>query len=101
MTYVTRVFSMVDKFSGDTFSSLEIKFDSTGYTFDAGGGNYTTYSGGITTESHMGDYSWCKIELGSRANPESFNFYGERGTGGISTSGIVRRVAPLKYKNYS
>ena len=101
MTYVTRVFSMVDKFSGDTFSSLEIKFDSTGYTFDAGGGNYTTYSGGITTESHMGDYSWGKIELGSRSNPESFNFYGERGTGGISTSGIVRRVAPLKYKDYS
>ena len=101
MTDIKRVFALVDKFSGDTFSSLEIKFDSTGYTFDAGGGNYTTFSGGISTESHMGDYSWGKIELGSRSNPQSFNFYGNRGVTGISTSAIVRRVAPLKSKNYS
>jgi hypothetical protein len=65
--------------------------------------NVTGYSGvGIdTTSSSFGNFSWGKIELTSRTEENSYNFYGNNGVGGISTSGVVKRTLPLRFKNYN
>ena len=60
----------------------------------------TTTGGIYTTSNYMGDYSWGRIDLTGRAQSYTYNFYGEDGTGGISTSGLVRRTNPLKFTNY-
>ena len=60
----------------------------------------TTTGGIYTTSNYMGDYSWGRIDLTGRAQSYSYNFYGEDGVGGISTSGLVRRTNPLKFTNY-
>ena len=60
----------------------------------------TTTGGTYTTSNYMGDYSWGRIDLTGRAQSYTYNFYGEDGTGGISTSGLVRRTNPLKFTNY-
>ena len=51
---------------------------------------------GYTTAPYMGDFSWGKITLENRANPQSFNFYGDDGYSGIMTSALVSRANPLK-----
>jgi len=61
----------------------------------------TSYSGTISTSSYFGDYSWGKILLSSRSDENTFNFYGDKGTSGITTSAVVVRTTPLKYKLYS
>ena len=99
-TYVTRVFANIDQFNSESFSSDAITFDSTTYTFDSTVGSYTVYSGGISTSSYFGSYTWGKITLTSEIQSETFNFYGSQGVGGISTSAIVRRRHPLRYNNY-
>ena len=60
------------------------------------------YSGvGIgTTSSSFGNFSWGKIELTTRTKENSYNFYGNAGVGGISTSGVVKRTLPLRFENY-
>jgi hypothetical protein len=60
------------------------------------------YSGvGIdTTSSSFGNFSWGKIELTARTKENSYNFYGNTGVGGISTSGVVKRTLPLRFENY-
>jgi hypothetical protein len=60
------------------------------------------YSGvGIgTTSSSFGNFSWGKIELTTRTKENSYNFYGNTGVGGISTSGVVKRTLPLRFENY-
>ncbi len=59
-----------------------------------------TNSGIITTSNYFGNFSWGKISLTSRSENNEFNFYGNDGVGGISTSAIVKRSESLKYKNY-
>jgi hypothetical protein len=63
----------------------------------------TGYSGvGIgTTSNSFGNFSWGRIELTTRTEENSYNFYGTNGVGGISTSGIVKRTLPLRFKNYN
>jgi hypothetical protein len=60
------------------------------------------YSGvGIgTTTIRFGNFSWGKIELTSRTKENSYNFYGNVGVGGISTSGVVKRTNPLRFSDY-
>ena len=60
------------------------------------------YSGvGIgTTSSSFGNFSWGKIELTTRTKENSYNFYGNNGVSGISTSGVVKRTLPLKFEKY-
>jgi hypothetical protein len=62
----------------------------------------TGYSGvGIgTTSSSFGNFSWGRIELAERTEENFYNFYGNNGVGGISTSGVVKRTLPLKFKKY-
>jgi hypothetical protein len=62
----------------------------------------TGYSGvGIgTTSTNFGNFSWGKIELAERTEENSYNFYGNNGVGGISTSGVVKRTLPLRFKKY-
>jgi len=61
------------------------------------------YGAGIafTQRPSLGNYSWGKIMFDERVNPQSFDFYGEEGVIGISTSGYVRRTESLKHKNYT
>ena len=63
----------------------------------------TGYSGvGIdTTSNSFGNFSWGKIVLKSRTKENSYTFYGNNGVGGISTSGVVKRTLPLRFKNYN
>ena len=60
------------------------------------------YSGvGIgTTTISFGNFSWGKIVLLGRSKENTYNFYGNVGVSGISTSGVVKRTLPLKFENY-
>jgi len=55
---------------------------------------------GTTTAPNMGNYSWGKIVLDVRTESNDFNFYGDSGVTGITTSAIVSRFNSLKFKNY-
>jgi hypothetical protein len=63
-------------------------------------GSGITNLGIVTTSNYFGEYSWGKISLVSRAESNSFEFYGDSGVSGINTSAIVQRTLPLKYINY-
>ena len=60
----------------------------------------STFSGIVTTSYNFGSFSWGKINLRSRSTNSTFNFYGNNGVTGISTSSVAKRFAPLKYNNY-
>ena len=55
---------------------------------------------GIETSNYYGTYSWGRIDLTSRAGLNSYTAYTEGGIGGITTSTIIERNAPLKFKEY-
>jgi len=55
---------------------------------------------GFGFSSFYGEYSWGRISGGTRLNPKAFTAY-NNGLAGISTSPIVQRYNPLKYRNYS
>ena len=97
-TVVARVFANISGISSISFSSSLLNFDSTLFTFDSQ--TVEVYSGGIASSHNMGKFSWGKIALGERVSAQSFNFYGLNGHSGISSSGLVQRYNPLKYKNY-
>ena len=48
----------------------------------------------------MGNYSWGRVDLTGRVQSYTYNFYGDNGVIGITTSGLVRRTNPLKFRNY-
>ena len=69
--------------------------------FNTWSGQWPTFSGaGIQTGNYFGAYSWGKINLTSRSESNTYTAYTLGGTGGISTSPVVRRSASLKYKQY-
>jgi len=98
-TFVKRVFVNIDKFTSDSFDSSILKFDSTSTKFDSAGLG-VTFSGDIYHQPFFGDYSFGKVGLGVRAEPRSFKFYGDGGTGGISTSAYIQRFNPLRSIEY-
>ena len=98
-TTVRRVFTSISGIATDSFSSSLINFDSSVYTFDTR--TFTVYAGGISSASNMGRFSWGKIVFDVRTQPQEFNFYGNNGIIGISSSGLLSRSEPLKYKNYT
>ena len=101
-TTVRRVFAKISGISTINFSSTNITFDSTVFTFDSTGiGSGSGYSGGITTSNYFGNFSWGKIQLTARTEENEFNFYGNVGVGGISTSAYVIRTVPLKFLSYT
>ena len=55
---------------------------------------------GVTTSNYFGNFSWGKIQLNARSESNQFDFYGDRRSGGITTSTIIQRTKPLKFKNY-
>jgi len=55
---------------------------------------------GIGYSAFFGEFSWGRIDLGSRIIPQTFNSYTKNGLGGITTSTILNRVSPLKYLDY-
>jgi hypothetical protein len=54
---------------------------------------------GLGFSNFYGEYSWGRITNITRSNPKSFTIY-NTGLSGISTSPIVQRYNPLKYRNY-
>ena len=64
--------------------------------------NVDSYGVGFSTVSlpSLGNYSWGKINLSDRTDKRSFEFYGNNGYTGISTSGFVFRNVSLKDDNY-
>jgi hypothetical protein len=100
-TIVRRIFARISGISTVNFSSTNITFDSTTFTFDSTGiGSGSGYSGGIATSNYFGNFSWGRIELTGRTKENTYNFYGNNGVGGISTSGAVKRTLPLRFENY-
>ena len=55
---------------------------------------------GVTTSNYFGNFSWGKIQFTTRTESNQFDFYGDRRSGGITTSAIVQRTKPLKFKKY-
>jgi len=101
LTYLKRVFCRIIGISSISFNSTFITFDSGIIKFDSSPGiGSTSYSGIITSSNYFGDFSWGRISLSFRNGDNYFNFYGENGVGGISTSAIVKRTSPLKYSDY-
>jgi hypothetical protein len=98
-TAVRRVFANIVGYSTVTFDNLSLSFDSTTFTFDSN--TFDVLSGGISSDRNFGNFSWGKIELITPLKKNSFNFYGDNGYSGISTSAIVTRSNPLKFKNYT
>ena len=87
--------------SSVTFDSSTITFDSTLYSFD-NRGNITgiAFSGNVLDSAFFGRYSWGKIVVEGRTSSNEFNFYGDNGVTGISTSALITRERYLKYRNY-
>ena len=56
---------------------------------------------GITSSPNFGNYSWGKIDLGSRTISTSYTAYTSSGVVGFSTSPSIERSASLKYKGYN
>ena len=101
-TYVKRIYAKISGVGGTVnFSSSLITFDSEVFKFDALNSLGSGYVGIITTSQSFGNFSWGKINLKGRSEENNFNFYGNNGIGGISTSAIVQRTLPLKFKNYT
>ena len=102
-TYVKRVYSKIIGVGGTIdFSSTLITFDSNFYKFDylKSLGSGFTGTVGINTIKSYGNFSWGKIVLVGRNEENQFNFYGDNGISGITSSAIVQRTEPLKFRNY-
>jgi len=98
-TYVRRIFTNVSGIStGQSFDDLSLTFDSTVYTYD--NSDFRVYQGGISASFNYGSFSWGKINFDSRVGIHTFNFYGNRGYSGISTSALITRSVPLKSDKY-
>jgi hypothetical protein len=103
VTYVLRVFTPISGISTISFDSTNITMDSSTYTMDTTfSTTYSSFTGAIstTTSISFGEYSWGKVVLSNRPNPRTFNFYGNDGIIGITSSAVVSRVNPLRYNNY-
>ena len=55
---------------------------------------------GIGFTNIYGTYSWGRITITSRSTSNQFAVY-DNGITGVNTSPIVKRINPLKYKNYT
>jgi len=77
-TYVRRIFTNVDRVGSGI-----------AYT--------TSYQNELPS---LGEFSWGKIILDNSPS-KVYNFYGDNGISGISTSALVTRYEPLKYNNYT
>jgi len=97
-TVVRRVFCNISGISTVTFSSIDLSFDSTLFTYDSS--LVEVYTGGISSSFSFGKFSWGRIGFNSRLSPKEFNSYNLNGYIGISTAGIVQRTNPLKFVNY-
>jgi hypothetical protein len=62
--------------------------------------DYNSLSG-IGYSEFFGQYSWGKIDLGTRIDPIELNSYTLNGISGLSTSFVVTRLSPLKYLDYT
>jgi hypothetical protein len=98
-TTVRRVFTNVGGISTISFGSTFITFDSESYTFDSR--TVTVYQGGISSNFGFGEFSWGKIDFGTRIESDSFNSYNDGGYAGLSTGALVTRSQSLRYNNYT
>jgi YHYH protein len=102
LTYVNRIVVGVSSYNGINFSNIDtITFDQTGGpTFDRA--DYPTFDASYIGDDFYGMFSWGRISLNSgRVTPNQYTWYNQNGVTGISTSPIVRRINPLKYRDYN
>ena len=100
-TSVTRIYVGVASYSGFNFNQYSsYTFDSTFVTFDSTG-TPTFDATFLSDGDFFGIYSWGRISVSSRATPKSFSWYNQKGVSGISSSPLVRRINPLKYRDYN
>ena len=104
-TDVRRVFCNIAGISSarGNFSSnlIDFSYNLTGVgktTWDSQ--EYLPYTGIMTHSGDLGQYSWGKLNFGTRTKTHSFDFWGDKGILGISTSGVVTRFNPLRFRNY-
>ena len=97
-TVVKRVFCNISGISTLTFSSTDLSFDSTLFTYDTQLVEVVT--SGISSSTGFGKFSWGKINFEPRTSPKEYNSYNLDGYVGISTAGVVQRTEPLKFVNY-
>ena len=97
-TVVKRVFCNISGLSTVSFSSIDLTFDSSLFTYDSR--LVEVFTGGISSSFSFGKFSWGRIDLEERLIPKEFNSYNLDGYVGISTAGIVQRTNPLKFVNY-
>jgi hypothetical protein len=63
-------------------------------------GMATVSFGSSTSSFYFGSFSWGKINLSYRSSENQYNAYTNNGISGISSSALIFRSSPLKYKNY-
>ena len=56
---------------------------------------------GLGYSAFFGQYSWGRVTLAGRTDPNAFSAYTNDGITGLSTSAILRRVNPLKFVDYT
>ena len=100
-TSVTRIYVGVASYSGFNFNQLSYTFDTTFVTFD--NTESSTFDSALLSDGDFfGMYSWGRITItGSRSSSKAFTWYNQNGVSGISSSPIVRRINPLKYRDYN
>ena len=100
-TTFRRVTAKIAGVSTITFDYTTVGFSSITFDFSsAGQGKGIGWSGAFTTSYYIGDFSWGKISLVSRAESNSYNAWTREGISGLSTSGIIQRTKPLRSKQY-
>ena len=62
--------------------------------------NYQTFTGIITHAPSLGEYSWGKLDFGTRTKTYAFDSYNDRGILGICSAGLVSRYNPVRFRNY-
>lgn len=98
VTYVKRITTKVQNLATVGFPTAIRSFDSSSITFDS---TLTTFDASSFETRTYGKYSWGKISISERKFPTSFTARTYRGVSGLSTSPIVERFNPLRYRNYT
>ncbi len=100
-TTFRRVTAKIAGVSTITFASTKAGFSSVTYDFSsAGQGAGSGWSGAFTTSFYLADFSWGKINLVSRNEPNEYTAWTRNAIAGLSTTPIVQRTNALKSKSY-
>jgi len=98
VTYIKRITTKVQNLATVGFPTGIRSFDSSTITFDS---SLITFDESAFETRTYGKYSWGRISTSERKFPTSFTARTYRAVSGLSTSPIVERFNPLRYRNYT